>query len=237
MVDVWGEIFKDHWAGRAAPYRIERDDGLEQRFDSAANYFEAPRSDAESELLPRITGPVLDLGAGAGSYALHLQRLGLLVTAADASPGAQEVCRARGCRDVRLADVRSLDLEPRSFETVIIMGNTVGAHQTPETFPGFLTRLSRTVKPRGYLLCSMIDPLETTEAVHLAYHRKNRERGLPPGLIRMRMKYKELADDWMHLWMPTEEELGNATSAAGWTMVEERREGPLRVRLFENAPD
>jgi hypothetical protein len=49
----------------------------------------------ERELLPLITsGPVLDLGSGAGRAALHFQQQGLPVTAVDASPGAVERCLA-----------------------------------------------------------------------------------------------------------------------------------------------
>lgn len=232
-MDVWGRIYLDHWAGRVAPHAVERDDGLEETFESAAGYFRAPRSEPERTLLSRIEAPVLDLAAGAGSYTLFLQGQGLAVTAADASPGAVEVCRRRGCADVRLLDLRSLEVAPGSFRSVIVMGNTLGAHQTPETVVAFLSDLRKGVGPGGWLLCSTVDPLDTTEERHLQYHRRNRERGRPPGLTRIRMKYQELVDDWMHLWLLTEEELASATSAAGWEAVEEAREGPLRVTLFQ----
>ena len=96
MIDVWGRVYLDHWARREAPHVIERDDGRVEKFDSAANYLIAPRSAAEKDLLKLLDGPVLDLAAGAGSYALYLQNEGLRVTAADLSAGALEVCRARG---------------------------------------------------------------------------------------------------------------------------------------------
>jgi len=92
-MDVWGRIFRDHWVGHVEPHFIERDDGREETFESAAIYFEAPRSEAEKELLGRLDGPVLDLGAGGGSYTVYLQNQGLQVTAADSSPLAVEVCR------------------------------------------------------------------------------------------------------------------------------------------------
>jgi len=60
----------------------------------------------DRELVPLVrSGPVLDLGAGAGRASLYLQQRGLHVTAIDASPGAVEVCRHRGVADVRLGDV------------------------------------------------------------------------------------------------------------------------------------
>lgn len=233
MAEVWGPIFLDYLAGESVPHFVERDDGRKEASDSAAHYFEAPRLDAERDLLSRIQGPVLDLGAGAGSYALYLQSLGLEVTAADSSSIAVEVCRRRGCRHAEVMDLRDLDLHPASFASVIIMGNTLGAHQTPESLPVLLRALRAGVRQDGHLLVSSVEPLHTENAVHLEYHQKNRDRGLPPGLTRIRMSYKDIEEDWMYLWMPTAEELAEAITGTGWELVEERGEGPFRVRLFQ----
>ncbi len=70
-------------------------------------------------------GAVLDLGAGAGRHSVHLQDWGHEVTAVDASPGAVAVCRARGIRDVRLADLRSLEAD-RRWDTVLLMCGNLG---------------------------------------------------------------------------------------------------------------
>jgi SAM-dependent methyltransferase len=99
-MDVWGEIYKDHWRGVENEHAIERDDGLLDTFSSAANYFIAPRSDEEEGLLNQLSGPVLDPGCGTGSYTLYLQNRGLVVTAGDSSAGAVDVAKARGCNDV-----------------------------------------------------------------------------------------------------------------------------------------
>ncbi len=236
MVDVWGAIFLDHLDGEGVPHHVERDDGRREAVETAAHYFEAPRLAAERELLGRIEGPVLDLGAGAGSYTLYLESLGLDVTAADSSSGAVEVCRRRGCRHVRVMDLRALSLETGAYRSVIIMGNTLGAHQTPDTLPGLLKTLRSAVTPGGQLLVSTADPLDTEDPVHLQYHRRNRDRGLPPGLTRIRMSYRDVVEEWMDLWMPTAEELARAIVGTGWRMMEERSEGPFRVRLFQATP-
>ena len=162
-MDVWGTIYRDQWSGRSARHEIERDDGRLEVFESASNYFDVPRSDDERDLLGQIEGPVLDLGAGPGSYALYLQNAG----------------------------------------------------------------------PRGRLLFSMIDPLDTSDEGRLAYQQRNLEKGLPPGLIKMRIKYAGFADEWMHLWMLTEEEFAQSSRDAGWTVREERRRGFWRLRLLQ----
>lgn len=232
-MDIWGRLYEEHYAGRRAPHVLERDDGLRDGFDDGAVYFApAPRLEAERELLERIEGPVLDLGAGAGSYALYFQERGVDVTAADASPGALRVARSRGCAKVRELDLRDLRVESGAYRSIVVMGNTIGAHQTPETFPELLRRLRVAVAPGGRLLISSVDPLATTEEHHLAYHRRNREAGRPPGLVTTRLRYREMVGEWMELWLPTADELIGAAEVAGWGLDEERAEGPHRVRLF-----
>jgi SAM-dependent methyltransferase len=232
-VDAWGAIFRDQWKGIAARHQIERDDGRIEAFESAVNYYDPPRLSTERDLLDRLEGPVLDLAGGPGSYALYLQTAGRQVVAADFSPAALDVCRARGVRNVVRIDLRAFKAEPGAFRSVIVMGNTLGAHQTPETFPDFLRELRSAVQPRGRLLFSMIDPLDTTDEGHLAYQRRNRARGVPPGLIRIRIRYHDLVEDWMTLWMLTADELEILARDTGWMMVEERRDGPWRIRLLE----
>ena len=232
-MDVWGAIFRDQWNGIAARHEIERDDGRVEVLESAANYFQAPRNAAEQTLMERLQGPVLDLAAGAGSYTLYLQSTGVRVTAADFSAGARDVCRARGCHDVVAMDLRDVRIESAAFRSIIIMGNTLGAHQTPNTLPGFLRSLRRGVTKGGHLLFTMIDPLDTTDESHLQYQEANRNQGRPPGLIKMRVKYNGQVDEWIDLWMLTDEELTPLASDAGWALVEQRSNGPWRIRLYE----
>jgi SAM-dependent methyltransferase len=217
------------------PHFIERDDGFVNRFDSAASYFRAPRSDGEREVLDSVAGPVLDLGAGPGSYALYYQRRGLPVTAADSSPGALAVCRERGCSDVRAMDLRALQLGAARYGAILVMGNTLGLHQTPETLPGLLRSLFRSLEPGGRLICNMIDPLETRSHEHLRYHRRNLASRLPPGLVRIRLRYRDLVDAWTDLWMPTDDELHAVCRAAGCELIEERAFGPERLRVLGSA--
>ena len=68
-------------------------------------------------------GPVLDLGAGAGRAALYLQDRGIEVTAVDSSPGAVEVCRLRGVRDVCLADLSDAPDDRRWGAVLLLCGN------------------------------------------------------------------------------------------------------------------
>jgi SAM-dependent methyltransferase len=235
-MDVWGEIYRDHWRGVENEHAIERDDGLLDTFSSAANYFIAPRSDEEERLLNQLQGPVLDLGCGTGSYTLYLQNRGLVVTAGDSSAGAVDVAKTRGCNDVRLLDSRYLEFDKASFNSIVIMGNTLGIHQDSKTLPSFLSKLRHMTCAGGYLLCTTLDPLKTEDPTHLNYHQHNRDRGLPPGLTRMRMRYGELVDEWVNLLLPTNEELDSASSLGRWKLKQRHLKGPNRIDLYEATP-
>jgi len=61
--------------------------------------------EAELLALSLCRGKVLDIGAGAGSHTLVLQRQGLEVTALEVSPGAANVMQKRGVKTVVQQDV------------------------------------------------------------------------------------------------------------------------------------
>jgi SAM-dependent methyltransferase len=232
-MDIWGRIYRDQWERDPHPHKVERNDGRQEEFESAAHYFEAPRLRAEDEELRRLSGPVLDIAAGPGSYAIYLQNHGLTVAAIDASPLAVKIAGMRGCLDARVMDLRALDLDPGGFGSIISMGNSFGAHQDPLSLPSYMTELRRLVRDDGILVTSTIDPLDTDDPGHLAYHERNRERGRPPGLLSVRVGYREEMTDWFHLWLTTREEVADLASAAGWELAHEAAEGPWRVRRFE----
>ena len=59
----------------------------------------------EQKALQLARGKVLDIGAGAGSHALYLQKKGLDATALDNSEGCIKVCRERGIESSILSDI------------------------------------------------------------------------------------------------------------------------------------
>ena len=47
-----------------------------------------------------------------------------------------------------------------------------------------------------------IDPYQTSEPGHLAYHERNRRAGRMPGQVTIRLRYQRLASAWFGLlWM------------------------------------
>ena len=197
--------------------------------ESAQHYFVAPRGDVDRAALEALTGRILDLGCGPGSYTLFLESRGHSVVAVDSSPGAIEVCHVRGCRDARVVGIDEVDQSLGVFDAIICMGNTFGIGSSPEHLPGRLDRMRRVLSPSGRLLVSLIDPLATDAPHHLRYHERNRALGQPPGLTRARLEYRGELGEWWNLWMPTESEVGTALSKAGWQVRQATPAGSSRM--------
>lgn len=231
-MDVWGRIYLDHWRGEVHPHVFVRDDGASNVFEDASAYFDAPRGDGEGALCADLHGRILDLGCGAGSYTLLLERQGAEVVAIDSSDGAIRVCRERGCRDARVMDFTELRLDPESFDFIICMGNTLGIDQTPQTLPEHMSELRALLKPGGHLLVTGHDPLATEVPNRLRYAAENQGRGRPPGLVRVRTQYRGESTDWWEFWLPTEEELARASARAGWSVESVIREDSSRAWLL-----
>ena len=234
-MDIWGRIYIDQWHGDAHPHAFHRDDGKRDTVASAAGYFVAPRGVADRDALDGLTGRVLDLGCGPGSYTRLLEGRGQEVIATDASPGAITVCRERGCRDARVLEIDGVGADLGSFDAIICMGNTFGVALDPGTLPRRLHRMRAVLVPNGKLVLSLIDPLATVDPAHLAYHERNRAAGRPPGLTRLRLEYRGMTGDWWELWMPTDAEMHAGATAAGWRVTKAVPEG--NSRLYELAPD
>jgi SAM-dependent methyltransferase len=136
-VDIWGRIYLDHWRGGRHAHTFVRDDGEQNVVEDASGYFQAPRWSAEQAVCESLSGRVLDLGCGPGSYSVFLEERGVDVVAVDSSPGAIRVCRARGCRYARVMDFTQPTLDGQLFDALICMGNTVGINQSPRTLAPF----------------------------------------------------------------------------------------------------
>jgi methylase of polypeptide subunit release factors len=97
-------------AGRSAVEVVERDDGFIGTTPRPFYFEPFRRWPAHHRRAMRLVrGRVLDVGAGAGRVALHLQERGHEVVAIDISPGAVEVCRRRGVRDARVCPIEDVD--------------------------------------------------------------------------------------------------------------------------------
>ena len=112
------------------------------------NFEEMP--EIEKNALGKCRGRILDVGAGAGSHSLYLQKTGNNVTAMDISPGACNVMKARGIRNIIQQNIYHLSSE--KFDTILMLMNGIGLCSTIEGFEIFLSKLEGILLPGGELI-------------------------------------------------------------------------------------
>lgn len=109
----------------------------------------------EKKALDRCQGTILDIGCGAGSHSLYLQKKGLAVTALDASAGAIRTCRDRGIADPVHADI--MDFKGRRFDTLLLLMNGLGIAGTLRKLEPLLHHLGTLLRPDGQILMDSSD--------------------------------------------------------------------------------
>ncbi len=109
----------------------------------------------EQTALRLSKGKVLDVGCGAGSHSLYLQKKGLEVTALDISPGAIEVCRQRGISNAVIADIRNYN--DSKFDTILLLMHGIGIAETLDNLESFLLKIRSLLHPGGQILLDSSD--------------------------------------------------------------------------------
>ena len=221
MADAFGQMLLD---GRG-PEIVERDDGF---LDSVRMSYFAPVTKwptVERRALRWAHGRVLDAGVGAGRAALELQRRGRTVVGIDVSPGAIEVARSRGVRDVRLLPFEKVDDSLGRFDTIVMFGNNFGLFGSPTKAKRLLRRL-RPLADR--IVAASNDPYATDDPAHLAYQERNRKRGRMAGELRLRVRYRDLVGPWFDYLIVSPDEMATILEGTDWRihrLVEERDSG------------
>jgi len=110
----------------------------------------------EQTALHNCRGRVLDLGAGAGTHALWLQEKGLEVWAAEISPGACEVMKQRGVRNIIREDIFQLTPE-RKYDTLLMLMNGIGMTGSVDNLKNFFRLADQLLAPGGQILVDSSD--------------------------------------------------------------------------------
>ena len=235
--DAFGQALLDSFHGRNGFAVIERDDGLVEIDRPIERYLAgvAAWGKSEQRAVRLVRGRVLDIGAGAGRHALHLQKKGFRVTAVDPSPAAVKLCRERGIRDVRQKTLEQLSPRDGRFDTVILFGNNFGLLRSFRMARKLLCKLARMTGSSGQILATSTDPYRTADPVHLAYHRRNRRRGRMGGQLRLRVRYKMRISPWFDYLLASQEEVRRIVAGTGWTVAKIITDGkaPFVVRLVK----
>ncbi len=229
-----GLALLDAAAGGTGLHFIERDDGLIEAMDSSL-YFSRPFHwpDPEARALRKLSGRILDIGAGAGRHAIVLQDRGCDVTALDVSPGAIEVCRSRGVETTFIGTLPDLaDIDPQPYDALIMMGNNLGLLQSEARAGGMFDAMRALLLPGGIVVGTCRDPYMTSDPDHLAYHDANRAAGRPAGQVRLRLRYRRAATEWFNLLFLSPDELAELAGRHGWEVVDTSAPDPMYVAVL-----
>jgi SAM-dependent methyltransferase len=203
--------------GRSAQLVVRRDDGVESVIPVAHFFRDEPDlTEIETRAIELCTGRVLDVGSGAGSLSIVLQRRSCSVTAIDISPEAVDVATRRGVTHALCADIFAFEGGP--FDTLLMMGHGIGMVETIEGLTHFLKHARSLITAGGQLLLDSLDVRVTEDLANLAYQEANRAAGRYIGEIVMLFAFEGSTGPlcgWLHV---DPETLRKHAESTGWTM-------------------
>lgn len=231
--DAFGRFLLDQLDRSASLMVIERDDG----FVFAAGGYLSPRRNwaaVERRALRFLSGRVVDVGCGAGRLMLELQSRGQPVVGIDSSPGAVEVARRRGAGDVRLLRAEDLVKSVGEFDTVAMFGNNLGLLGGERKGRTMLRRLHAVTSAKGRIVGSTHDPKKSSDPADAAYGERNGARGRMAGQLRLRIRYRNIADPWFDYLFMSPDELRAISAGTGWRVSRTiEGTGPMYVAILE----
>lgn len=156
MKDLFGQALLDYQNGNytediATSTSISEKDVLPLPY-LFRSYNDMPK--LEQKALNLAKGTILDVGCGAGSHSLYLQKKGFEVKAIDISKGAIKVCKARGINNSKVLPVLN---ETETFDTLLLLMNGTGVFEDLATVPLYLNHLKHLLKANGQILIDSSD--------------------------------------------------------------------------------
>ncbi len=188
-MDIFGIAFRDYMSGEVDGI-IKVSTGLSEDEELPVSYFFRDYEAMppwEQLAMDHCRGRVLDVGAGAGSHALELQKRGLEVCAIDLSPGAVQVMQARGVQDARAMDF--FRFQGGGFDTLLLLMNGAGMAGSLDRLKDLLRHAASLLSEGGCIL------LESTDLIYL-FEQEDGSVVIPMtsryyGELEYRLSYKE----------------------------------------------
>ncbi len=221
--DAFGQALLDHFEGRSAEnLTLETDAGTKSPAMPASWFFEPPDrwEQWERDNLDNADGPVLDLGAGAGRASLYMQERGHEVVAVDNSPGAIQVCKARGVVDARLHDFAETLPNDKLWRTVLLLCGNFGLAGSWQGTRRMLSQLHDICADGAVLLADTVDPTVMTDPDVQNYQKRMAAKGEYVGNVTLRLIYGQTESPWWDLTNVLIADVPRLIEGTGWTLAE-----------------
>jgi cyclopropane fatty-acyl-phospholipid synthase-like methyltransferase len=223
MEDAYGQEVWSYFNGKKSFEIVEREDGYFDVSSGAPTYFSGYDDWPEhhKRAIEFAKGRVLDIGCGAGRHSIYLQSKGFNVTGIDSSPLAIKVCRLRGLKKTKVMSIAEMSrLKPRSFDTILMLGNNFGLFGNLSNAKLLLNRLYKITSANAMIIAESNDPYKTENEFHLQYQKTNQRRGRMSGQMRIRIRYMKYVGKWFDYLIVSREEMRKILKETGWKVKE-----------------
>ena len=167
----------------------------------------------EQKALDLSKGKVLDVGCGAGSHAIYLQKeTGLDVSGIDISKGAIDVCKKRGLSKAEVNDF--FNLEHQTFDTILFLMNGSGIIGRLDQINRFFAHLKMLLHPGGQILLDSSDISYLFTEEDGSFWVDTRARYY--GEMKYQLSYKKEASSWFDWLYIDYNTLQNAANTNGF---------------------
>lgn len=156
--DPLGAACRDYLAGDKKAQIIVQSDVVEDVVLPVEYLFRSfnQMPELEKMALTLSRGKILDVGAGAGTHALHLQQSNKQVYANEISAAACNVMQQRGVKHILQQDFYTLP-EQEKFDTILMLMNGIGIAQETANLNRFFDKIKSLLAPKGCLLVDSSD--------------------------------------------------------------------------------
>lgn len=186
-------------------FRMHRIDGHVDNVSVSSFLSSDNLSAAEGIALKVCEGTVLDIGAGMGRHSVILRDRGFQVTPLDVSRECVSYLRAQGFVSAIQADINSFS--GQKFDTLLMLGNGIGAFGSLSNLRSFLLSLDSKLNPGGTLIVDSTDISRAGYLPLITAREDNRSEGRDAGVIDFIVEFDGSLSEplsWLYL---TESEL------------------------------
>lgn len=224
MPDPFGRAIRDHHRGEREHPLVDRDGDALREHPIEEFYFGGVDEGDLDWLTEHLSGPLLELGAGAGRHALVFQER-VETVATDVSEALVETMRERGVADARRADMFALPatFDRDRFRSVFARGTQVGLAGSLGGLRSLLSDLARVTTPAATAVLDAHDP-EHERAPDLFGHRPDPTPGL--GYRTYHETYRDEVGETLLFRLFSPDRFREATVGTDWRVDGVRWSGP-----------